>query len=186
MTFPIKIKFRLDAAARRSRRCCLIFGRDNEGGRTKFLAPVGPLTVPPMEFVYALSGLFAGLFLGAVAVVTALTYTPYGASLFDTAITALTGVTLQLGNLLFISALTALAFEGLAMGGIRYPAVVPAAFAYVLTHVTVYYSCIRITDLQSEPLDPDVIIKHNPFRALVLGVPGSLLLIRVRSPTRRN
>ncbi|ELZ94233.1 hypothetical protein C440_11448 [Haloferax mucosum ATCC BAA-1512] len=137
-----------------------------------------------MEYVYAMSGLLAGLLLGAIAVVTALTYTPYGASLFDTAITALTGITLQLGNLLSISALTAFAFEGLAMSGIQYPIVVPASFAYVLTHVTVYYSCLRITDLQSEPLDPDIIIKHNPFRALILGVPGSLLLIRVRSSGR--
>ncbi|WP_410767135.1 hypothetical protein [Haloferax sp. DFSO60] len=139
-----------------------------------------------MEYVYAVSVLIAGLLLGAVAVVTALTYTPYGASLFDTAITAVTGITLQLGNLLSISALCAFLFEGLAATGVHYPIIVPATFAYVLTHITVYYSCLRITDLQSEPLDPDIIIKHNPFRALVLGVPGSLLLIRVRPPGGRR
>ncbi|KAB1189246.1 MULTISPECIES: hypothetical protein [Haloferax] len=139
-----------------------------------------------MEYVYAMTGLLVGLLLGAIAVVTALTYTPYGASLFDTAITAVTGVTLQLGNLLSISALTAFAFEALSLVGVHYPIVVPAAFAYTLTHVTVYYSCIRITDLQTEPLNPDIIIQHNPFRALVLGVPGSLLLIRVRPPSGRN
>ncbi|ELZ83042.1 hypothetical protein C453_13591 [Haloferax elongans ATCC BAA-1513] len=139
-----------------------------------------------MEFVYPLAGLLAGLFLGAVAVMTALSYTPYGPSTFDTAITALIGITLQLGNLLSISSLAAFAFEGLHSVGIHYPLIVPATFAYVLTHVTVYYSCLRITELQREPLDPDVIIKHNPFRALILGVPGSLLLVRVRPPSGRN
>ncbi|MFC7202005.1 hypothetical protein ACFQJC_00625 [Haloferax namakaokahaiae] len=139
-----------------------------------------------MEYVYAVTVLIAGLLLGAVAVVTALTYTPYGASTFDTAITALTGITLQLGNLLSISALCAFLFEGLTMAGIHYPIIVPATFAYVVTHITVYYSCLRITDLQAEPLDPDIVIKHNPFRALVLGVPGSLLLIRVRPPSGRR
>jgi hypothetical protein len=67
-----------------------------------------------MEYLYLMAGLAAGTTLVALAVLSAVVYTPYGYSLFDTAATAFTGSTLQVGNLLVVAAVTALCFDFLA------------------------------------------------------------------------
>ncbi|SFR59299.1 hypothetical protein [Halogeometricum limi] len=140
-----------------------------------------------MEYVYPVSGLFLGAFLVAVSVFTAFVYTPYTSSTVDSLVTAFTGVTLQLGDFVAVSSATAILFDVLATHlGLTYPLIVPFLFGYVVTHVTVYYSCLRITDVQSEPLDPDVDIRQNPLKLVALSIPGALILLapRDRDSTR--
>lgn len=134
-----------------------------------------------MEYVYPVGGLFLGVGLVAVSVFTAFVYTPYTSSRIDSLVTAFTGVTLQVGDFVAVASATAILFDLLATQvGLTYPLVVPFLFGYVVTHVTVYYSCLRITDVQSEPLDPDVNIRQNPLKLVALSIPGALILLAPR------
>lgn len=140
-----------------------------------------------MEYVYPVGGLFLGASLVAVSVFTAFVYTPYTSSTVDSIVTAFTGVTLQIGDFVAVSSATAIVFDVLATYlGLRYPLVVPFLFGYVVTHITVYYSCLRITDVQSEPLDPSVDLRKNPLKLVALSIPGALILLapRERETTR--
>lgn len=134
-----------------------------------------------MEYVYPIVGLVAGACLVGVSVLTAFVYTPYTTSLLDTSVTAFTGVTLQIGDFVAVSSVTAILFDVLAgQFGVTYPTIVPCAVAYVITHVVVYYSCLRITDLQGEPLDPEFDIRQNPMKLIALSIPGALILLAPR------
>lgn len=134
-----------------------------------------------MEYVYPMGGLFLGAGLVAVSVFTAFVYTPYTSSRVDSLVTAFTGVTLQVGDFVAVASATAILFDVLARQlGLTYPLAVPFLFGYVVTHVTVYYSCLRITDVQSEPLDPDVDIRQNPLKLAALSIPGALILLAPR------
>ncbi|WP_313685542.1 hypothetical protein [Halobellus marinus] len=116
-----------------------------------------------MEYAYPVVGFIAGMALVATSVFTAFLYTPTTASTVDTAITAFTGATLQIGDFLSVSSVTAIVFDLLATQfGMQYPMLVPFTIAYVATHLIVYYSSLRITDVQGEPLDPDFDIRENP------------------------
>ncbi|ELZ34939.1 hypothetical protein C474_01222 [Halogeometricum pallidum JCM 14848] len=134
-----------------------------------------------MEYVYPVGGLFLGVGLVAASVFTAFVYTPYTSSRIDSLVTAFTGVTLQVGDFVAVASATAILFDLLATQvGLTYPLVVPFLFGYVVTHITVYYSCLRITDVQSEPLDPDVNIRQNPLKLVALSIPGALILLAPR------
>jgi hypothetical protein len=61
--------------------------------------------------------------------------------------------------------------------GIRFSLLVPFVVGYVLTHVIVYYSSLRITEVQSQPLDPEFDIRENPLQLATLSIPGALLLL---------
>jgi hypothetical protein len=136
-----------------------------------------------MEYAYPVVGLFAGMLLLATSVFSAFIYTPMTASTLDTAITAFTGVTLQIGDFLAVSSVTAIVFDLLATQfGVRYSLLVPTLVAYTLTHVIVYYSSLRITDVQSKPLAPDFDLRENPLRLAPLSIPGALILL----PTGRR
>ncbi|MFB6091985.1 MAG: hypothetical protein ABEK02_03120 [Haloquadratum sp.] len=140
-----------------------------------------------MEYAYPVVGLLAGMALLATSVFTAFIYTPTTSSLFDSAITAFTGVTLQVGDFLAVSSTTAIVFDVLATYlGVRFPLVVPFAVGYAVTHVIVYYSSLRITDVQSQPLDPDFDIRDNPLQLATLAIPGALILLPSRGQTRRG
>lgn len=140
-----------------------------------------------MEYAYPVAGLVVGALLVGVSVATAFVYTPYTTSLLDTAVTALTGVTLQIGDFVAVSSATAVLFDVFATQfGVRYPIVVPCAFAYVLTHLVVYYSSLRITDLQSRPVDPDLDVRKNPMKLLALSIPGALVLLAPRDRDHSN
>ncbi|MGQ4555289.1 hypothetical protein [Halobellus sp. GM3] len=131
-----------------------------------------------MEYAYPIVGFFAGMGLVATSVFTAFIYTPTTVSTVDTVITAFTGVTLQVGDFLAVSSATAIVFDLLATQfGVRYSLLVPSAIAYALTHVIVYYSSLRITDVQGQPLDPDFDIRENPLRLATLSIPGALILL---------
>ena len=136
-----------------------------------------------MEYAYPIAGLLTGMALLATSVFSAFIYTPTTASTLDTVITAFTGVTLQIGDFLAVSSATAIVFNLLATQfGIRYSILVPTVIAYSLTHVIVYYSSLRITDVQGEPLDPDFDIREHPLRLATLSIPGALILL----PTGRR
>lgn len=140
-----------------------------------------------MEYVYPIVGLVAGACLVGLSVATAFVYTPYTTSLIDSAVTAFTGVSLQIGDFVAVSSVTAILFDVLASQfGVRYPIIVPCVFAYVITHVVVYYSCLRITDLQSQPLDPDFDIRQNPMKLMALSIPGALILLAPRDREHTN
>ncbi|RDI72868.1 hypothetical protein [Halopelagius longus] len=140
-----------------------------------------------MEYVYPIVGLVAGACLVGLSVATAFVYTPYTTSLVDSTVTAFTGVSLQIGDFIAVSSVTAILFDVLAIHlGVRYPIIVPCVFAYVITHVVVYYSCLRITDLQSEPLDPDFDIRQNPMKLMALSIPGALILLAPRDRDHSN
>jgi hypothetical protein len=141
-----------------------------------------------MEYAYPVVGLVVGVGLVGVSVLTAFVYTPYSSSTVDTVVTAFTGVTLQVGDFVAVASVTAVVFDVLATQfGVRYSLLVPFVFGYVITHVTVYYSCLRITDVQSEPLDPEFDIRENPLRFVALSIPGALILLapRERDPSKR-
>jgi hypothetical protein len=131
-----------------------------------------------MEYVYPIVGVIAGMALIGTSVTTAFVYTPATPSTVDSAITAFTGVTLQIGDLLAVSSATAVVFDVLATYlGVRFSLLVPFAIGYVFTHVIVYYSSLRITDVQSQPMDPDFDIRETPLQLATLSIPGALLLL---------
>jgi uncharacterized membrane protein len=130
-----------------------------------------------MEYVYPVAGFIAGMALVATSVFTAFVYTPTTSSTVDSTITAFTGITLQLGDFLAVSSVTAISFDLLAAFGVRFSLLVPFAVGYLLTHVIVYYSSLRITDVQSQPLDPEFDIRDNPLQLATLSIPGALLLL---------
>ncbi|GGJ02672.1 hypothetical protein GCM10008995_10550 [Halobellus salinus] len=135
-----------------------------------------------MEYVYPVAGFVGGMALLAASVFSAFVYTPTTPSVVDSVVTAFTGVTLQLGDFLAVSSVTAVLFDVLAAFGVRFSLPVPFAVGYLLTHVIVYYSSLRITDVQSQPLDPEFDIRENPLRLATLSIPGALLLL----PTSRR
>ncbi|RLM89858.1 hypothetical protein D3D02_08375 [Halobellus sp. Atlit-38R] len=140
-----------------------------------------------MEYVYPIVGLVAGMALVATSVFTAFIYTPTTASTVDTTITAFTGVTLQIGDFLAVSSATAIVFDLLATQlGVQYPLLVPFALGYILTHVIIYYSSLHITDVQSQPLDPDFNIRENPLQLITLSIPGALILLPAGNRRQRN
>jgi len=131
-----------------------------------------------MEYVYPIVGAIVGMALIGTSVTTAFVYTPATPSTVDSAITAFTGVTLQIGDLLAVSSATAIVFDVLATYlGVRFSLLVPFATGYVFTHVIVYYSSLRITDVQSQPMDPDFDIRETPLQLATLSIPGALLLL---------
>ena len=130
-----------------------------------------------MEYVYPIVGFVVGMVLIATSVFSAFVYTPTTSSTIDSVVTAFTGITLQLGDFLAVSSVTAVVFDVLATFGTRYSLLVPFAVGYLLTHVIVYYSSLRITDVQSQPLDPEFDIRKNPLQLATLSIPGALLLL---------
>jgi len=125
-----------------------------------------------MEYVYPIAGVIAGMTLVTTSVLAAVVYTPMTSSTVDSAITAFTGVTLQLGDFLVVSSVTAVGFDALAAFGTQFSLLVPIAVGFLLTHVVVYYSSLRITDVQSQPLDPEFDLRQNPLRLATLSLPG--------------
>jgi hypothetical protein len=130
-----------------------------------------------MEYVYPIAGFVVGMALVATSVLAAFIYTPTTSSAIDSTITAFTGITLQLGDFLAVSSVTAIVFDALSVFGVRFSLVVPFSVGYLLTHVIVYYSSLRITDVQSQPLDPEFDIRENPLQLATLSIPGALLLL---------
>ena len=130
-----------------------------------------------MQYVYPVGGFVVGMALVATSVFAAFVYTPTTSSAVDSTITAFTGITLQLGDFLAVSSVTAVCFDLLAAFGVRFSLLVPFAVGYLLTHVIVYYSSLRITDVQSQPLDPEFDIRENPLQLATLSIPGALLLL---------
>lgn len=109
-----------------------------------------------MEYLYVFGGLSAGLVLVSVSVACASLYTPYTTSTFDTLFTAFTGSSLQVGNLLVVSALTALSFDLLAsVAGVRVSVLVPVVLAYAVVHVAAHRASVRVSDRMKRPLSPD-------------------------------
>ena len=131
-----------------------------------------------MEYVYPIVGVIVGMGLVGTSVTTAFVYTPSTSSMIDSTITAFTGITLQLGDLLAVSSATAIVFDVLATYlGVQFSLLIPFATGYLTTHVIVYYSSLRITDVQNEPMDPDFDIRETPLRVATLSIPGALLLL---------
>ena len=130
-----------------------------------------------MEYVYPIAGFVVGMALVATSVFSAFIYTPTTSSAIDSTITAFTGITLQLGDFLAVSSVTAIVFDALSVFGVRFSLLVPFSVGYLLTHVIVYYSSLRITDVQSQPLDPEFDIRENPLQLATLSIPGALLLL---------
>ncbi|WP_144903822.1 hypothetical protein [Halobellus captivus] len=131
-----------------------------------------------MEYAYPIVGFIVGMTLIATSVFSAFVYTPRSASLVDTALTAFTGVTLQIGDFLAVSSIVAIVFNLLATQfGVQFSLIVPFATGYALTHVIIYYSSLRITDVQTQPLDPNFDIRKNPIQLITLSIPGALILL---------
>lgn len=125
-----------------------------------------------MEYLYVYLALGVGVALTAVGVFTAVVYTPYGYSTLDTVITAFTGATLQVGNLLIVSALTAIAFDVLAaQAGVDLPFFVPTVIGYVVFHLALYRSSTAVTALQGTPYDPDRALSAPHVRLLASALP---------------
>ena len=134
-----------------------------------------------MEYIYPIVGLIAGMALVAVSVFAAFVYTPMTSSSVDSAVTAFTGVSLQLGDLLAVSSVTAVGFDLLAGIGVQFSLLVPFATGYLLTHVIAYYSSLQITEVQAQPLDPEFDVRANPLRLATLSIPGALVLLPAAS-----
>ena len=133
-----------------------------------------------MEYVYPIAGAIVGMALIGTSVTAAFVHTAATSSVVDSAIMAFTGVTLQLGDLLAVSSVTAVVFDVLATYlGVQFSLLVPFATGYLCTHVIAYYSSLRITDVQSEPIDPEFDIRETPLRVATLSIPGALLLLPV-------
>ena len=126
-----------------------------------------------MEYLYVIAALTVGLLLVAVGVATAAVYTPYAYSLVDTTITALTGASLQVGNLLVVSAITAISFDVLAAAAdVNVPFLIPAALGYAIFHLTMYRSSLAVTALQGTPFDPNAPLPDRHRRVLSAIAPG--------------
>ena len=134
-----------------------------------------------MEYIYPIVGLIARMALVAVSVFAAFVYTPMTSSSVDSAVTAFTGVSLQLGDFLAVSSVTAIVFDLLAGFGVQFSLLVPFATGYLLTHVITYYSSLQITEVQGQPLDPEFDVRTNPLRLATLSIPGALVLMPAAS-----
>jgi len=130
-----------------------------------------------MEYVYPIAGVIVGMVLVATSVISAFIYTPTTSSAIDSTITAFTGITLQLGDFIAVSSVTAIVFDVLSVFGVRFSLVVPFSVGYLLTHVIAYYSSLQITEVQTQPLDPEFSIRENPLQLATLSIPGALLLL---------
>ncbi|AUV82209.1 hypothetical protein C2R22_11590 [Salinigranum rubrum] len=117
-----------------------------------------------MQSAFAVVALPVGLVLVAVSVVTAALYTPYTTSRIDTTITAFIGVTLQLGSLVATSSTVLFVFGTLEIAGLAVPLLVQVVLAYAASHLTIYVACLKVTELQERPLDPDVVLQSGPLR----------------------
>ncbi len=117
-----------------------------------------------MQSAFAVIALPVGLVLVTVSVVTAALYTPYTTSRIDTTITAFIGVTLQLGCLVATSSTVLFVFGTLEIAGLAVPLLVQVVLAYVASHLTIYVACLKVTELQERPLDPDVVLQSGPLR----------------------
>ena len=139
-----------------------------------------------MEYLYVFGGLSTGLVLVSVSIACASLYTPYTKSTFDTLFTAFTGSSLQVGNLLVVSALTALAFDLLAsVAGVRVSLFVPVVLAYAVGHVVGHHASGRVSDLMKRPLDPDFSFDALSVGRLPLGATRAALR-RARSEGDRG
>lgn len=128
-----------------------------------------------MEYLYVYLALGFGITLSVAGVLTAVVYTPYGYSLLDTAITAFTGASLQVGNLFVVSSLTAVAFDLLAsFAGVDLPVLVPTAVGYLAFHAALYRSSIAVTALQATPYDPETALSAPHLRLFSSAVPNLL------------
>lgn len=117
-----------------------------------------------MQSAFAVIALPVGLVLVAVSVVTAALYTPYTTSRIDTTITAFIGVTLQLGSLVATSSAVLFVFGTLEIVGLAVPLLAQVVLAYAASHLTIYVACLKVTELQERPLDPDVVLQSGPLR----------------------
>jgi hypothetical protein len=125
-----------------------------------------------MEHLYLVGGLALGTTLVALGVLSAVVYTPYGYSLLDTAVTAFTGSTLQVGNLFVVAAVTALSFDFLASAfDVQFSMLVPATAGYLVFHLLVYRSSIAVTSLQGTPVDPDVVLSRDHLASFLPSLP---------------
>ncbi|WP_372911177.1 hypothetical protein [Salinigranum sp.] len=122
-----------------------------------------------MQSAFAVVALPVGLVLVTVSVVTAALYTPYTTSRIDTTITAFIGVTLQLGCLVATSSAVLFVFGALEVAGLAVPLLVQVVLAYAASHLTIYVACLKVTDLQERPLDPDVVLQSGPLRFVSRG-----------------
>lgn len=121
-----------------------------------------------MDYLYVFVGLVCGGAFVTLGVAFAALYTPHGYSLLDTAMTALTGGCLQVGNLVFVASMTALVFDILAgVAGLRYPLLVPAVLGYAVFHLLLYRSSISVTRLQETPLDPERVLTREGLERAV-------------------
>jgi hypothetical protein len=122
-----------------------------------------------MQSAFAVVALPVGLVLVTASVVTAALYTPYTTSRIDTTITAFIGVTLQLGCLVATSSAVLFVFGALEVAGLAVPLLVQVVLAYAASHLTIYVACLKVTDLQERPLDPDVVLQSGPLRFVSRG-----------------
>ena len=129
-----------------------------------------------MESIYLVAALLTGLLFVAVSVVCAVLYTPYTKSLFDTAFTAFTGSSLQVGNLLVVSALTGMVFKALAaFADTEFSLLVPVLVGYAAVHVVAHRATRRVGDMMATPLDPDFSLESVAFGPLSLDAPRAAL-----------
>lgn len=119
-----------------------------------------------MESAFAIAALPVGLVLIAVSVVSAALYTPFTKSRTDTAITAFTGVTLQLGCLVATSSAVLFGFGMVDIAGLEVPLLVQVVLAYAASHLTIYVACLKVTTLQERPVDPSVVLQSGPLKLL--------------------
>ena len=120
-----------------------------------------------MQLAYLVVGLVVGLLLVAVSALCAVLYTPYTKSTFDTVVTAFTGSSLQVGNLLVVSASTALVFEALAaFADVELSVLVPVLVGYAAVHLVAHWATQRVGDLMEQPLDPDFSLDSVSFGPL--------------------
>ncbi len=125
-----------------------------------------------MEYLYVVAGMALGTTLVVAGVLSAAIYTPQGYSMLDSAVTALTGSVLQVGNLLVVTATTAVAFDVLSsVYEMQFSLLVPAIVGYTLLHLLVYRSSIAVTALQGTPFDPDTTFSRKRLRALAPSLP---------------
>jgi hypothetical protein len=119
-----------------------------------------------MEYLYVHLALAIGVTLAAAGVTLAVVYTPYGYSLLDTFVTAVTGAFLQIGNLLVIASITAATFDALAsVADVKLPFLVPIVLGYAAFHFALYRTSIAVTALQGTPYDPETALSAPHLRA---------------------
>ena len=78
-------------------------------------------------------------------------------------------MTLQLGCLVATSSAVLFVFGALEIAGLAVPLLVQVVLAYAASHLTIYVACLKVTDLQERPLDPDVVLQSGPLRFVSRG-----------------